>query len=225
MFRIKICGMTSVEDARAAAEAGADAIGLNFYPRSRRFVRPETAARIAAAVPRDVTKVGVFVNATAEEIRRIAELVGLDCVQLHGDEPPALVAQLPPQVAVVRAYRCTVDGLAPLAEYLAACPAHGRALDAVLVDADAGGDYGGTGQAADWSLVARERDALGGTPLVLAGGLTPENVSEAIAQVHPDGVDVASGVESRPGRKDAALVARFVAAAREALERYVGQAF
>jgi phosphoribosylanthranilate isomerase len=219
MFRIKICGMTSSDDVRAAADAGADAIGLNFYRRSRRYVFPEVAKQIGAMVPDEVTKVGVFVNAPAEEIKQIVNLVGLDCVQLHGDEPPALPSGLPPHIAIVRAFRCGADGLTPLVDYLAACRAHGRAIDAVLVDADAQADYGGTGRVADWSLVARDRNMLGNVPLILAGGLTPENVGGAIVLVRPDGVDVASGVEREPGRKDAALVRRFVVAARDALDR------
>jgi phosphoribosylanthranilate isomerase len=219
VFRIKICGMTSIDDARAAVDAGADAIGLNFYQRSRRYILPEQAEQIAAAVPGEVTTVGVFVNATAEEINQIVDRVGLNCAQLHGDEPPTLSAQLPAQVLIVRAYRCGEEGLTPLAHHLTTCRARGRAPDAVLVDADARSDYGGTGRAADWSLVAKEREALGDVPLILAGGLTPENVGEAIAVVRPDGVDVASGVESGPGRKDAVLVARFIAAARDALDR------
>ncbi len=217
MFRIKICGMTSSDDALAAADAGADAIGLNFYPRSKRYVSPDVAEKIAAAVPDSVTKVGVFVNATAGEIAQVVDRVGLHCVQLHGDEPPALAAELPPGVSVLRAHRCTADGLALLRDYIDRCREAGCSLDAVLVDADAGSDFGGTGRAADWALVARERTMLGAVPLILAGGLTPDNVCQAIAAVRPDGVDVASGVESEPGRKDVALVTRFVAVAREAL--------
>ena len=183
------------------------------------MVALDIAAQIVATLPDGVTTVGVFVNATADEINQVVERVGLGCVQLHGDEPPTLLAQLASHVPIVRAYRCGADGLAPLAQYITACRTHGRAPDAVLVDADAGGDFGGTGRAADWSLVAKERDVLGAVHLVLAGGLTPRNVSAAaIAAVRPDGVDVASGVESAPGRKDAAMVARFVAAAPEALD-------
>ncbi len=217
MFRIKICGMTSCDDARAAANAGADAIGLNFYPRSRRFVSLDIAAQIAATLPDGVTTVGVFVNATADEINQVVERVGLGCVQLHGDEPPTLLAQLASHVPIVRAYRCGADGLAPLSQYFTACRTHGREPDAVLVDADAGADYGGTGEAADWWLVAKEKHLLGAVPLVLAGGLTPRNVAAAVAAVRPHGVDVASGVESEPGRKDVALVQQFIAAARSAL--------
>ena len=117
---------------------------------------------------------------------------------------------------IVRAHRCGRDGLAPLAKYLVDCRALGRVPDAVLIDADAAAEYGGTGQRADWARIASQRELLGELPLILAGGLTPDNVAAAIAAVRPDGVDVASGVESGPGRKDAELVRRFIAAARDA---------
>lgn len=216
MFRIKICGITNVADARVAAEAGADALGLNFFSKSRRFVASAAAREIAAAVPAGVTRVGVFVNQSAAEISQIITALGLDCVQLHGDEPAEIVSELPVDVKIVRAFRCGRAGLAPLASYLKSCCAVGRVPDLVLVDADAAGEFGGSGQRADWARVARERDLIRGVPLVLAGGLAPENVAEAIATVRPDGVDVASGVESSPGNKDAAKVRGFVAAARAA---------
>jgi phosphoribosylanthranilate isomerase len=214
LFRIKICGITSVADGLAAASAGADAIGLNFWPQSKRYVRPETAREIAAALPGGVTKVGVFVNAAAEEIASTADEVGLDWIQLHGDERAELLAKLPPRLPVLRAFRCGADGLTQLARYLTESRDEGRAPDAVLIDADAAGDFGGTGQCADWARVAQDRNLLAGMPLILAGGLTPRNVAAAIQSVRPDGVDVASGVESQPGRKDGALVEQFVVAAR-----------
>jgi phosphoribosylanthranilate isomerase len=214
LFRIKICGITSVGDGRAAAGAGADAIGLNFWQQSKRYVRPEAAREIAAALPAGVTKVGVFVNATAEAIASIADEVGLDWIQLHGNEPAELLAKLPSWVPILRAFRCGTNGFEQLTTFLTESREVGRAPDAVLVDADAAGDFGGTGECVDWSRVARDRDLLAGMPLVLAGGLTPRNVAAAIQSVRPDGVDVASGVESRPGRKDAVLVEQFVAAAR-----------
>lgn len=219
MFRIKICGITNVDDAGVVAAAGVDAVGLNFFPKSRRFVDPHAARHIAAALPAGVTKVGVFVNHTASEIEDAIEQVGLDCVQLHGDEEPKLLGQLPKRVRIVRAHRCGRNGLATLATFLDDCRSVGRLPDAVLVDADAGPAFGGTGQVADWRLIAQQRPVLVGLPLILAGGLTPDNVAAAITMVRPDGVDVASGVESRPGRKDAALVARFIAAARDAFAR------
>jgi phosphoribosylanthranilate isomerase len=216
MFRIKICGITNVEDALAATRAGADAIGLNFYEKSRRFIGPQLAQHIVAAIPTHVFKVGVFVNHTAREIESIVEQVGLDAIQLHGDEPPQLIAQLPKNKAVIRAHRCGADGLSPLATYLAAAQAAGRAPDAVIIDADAGAEFGGTGERADWDRVARERSMLETIPLILAGGLTPQNIAAAITTVHPTAVDVASGVESSPAKKDHTKLRDFIAAAREA---------
>jgi phosphoribosylanthranilate isomerase len=219
MFRIKICGITNVDDALAAAAAGADAIGLNFYGQSKRFVDIAAAERISASLPGGVTKVGVFVNAVPNEIAAIADQLGLSWIQLHGDEPPQLLAQLPRSVSIIRAHRCGTHGLAPLQKYLADCQFHGRAPQAVLIDADAGGEFGGTGRTADWQRIASARDLLAKLPLVLGGGLTPANVAAAIMTVRPDGVDVASGVERTAGRKDAGLVQKFVTAAAEAFAR------
>lgn len=219
IFEIKICGITSVRDALAVANAGADAIGLNFWPKSQRFVGLETAREIAAALPSGVTKVGVFVNAAVEEIALTVDRVGLDWIQLHGDEPAELLAQLPPRLSILRAFSCGKNGLAPLTQYFAESRKCGRAPDAVLVDADAASEFGGTGRRADWARIAQDRSLIGGLPLILAGGLTPLNVAAAIEAVRPDAVDVASGVEGQPGRKDAALVEQFVAAARMAFAR------
>lgn len=216
MFRIKICGITNLNDARFAAKAGADAIGLNFFKKSRRFVEAVTARTIAASLPANVTKVGVFVNHSADEITEIVQYVGLDYIQLHGDEVPQLLAQLPKHVGIVRAHRCTQVGLAPLADFLRECRSNGRAPDALLIDADAGAEFGGTGELADWALVARERAMIADLPLILAGGLKPTNVSTAIAAVRPDAVDVASGVERQAGIKDKELVAQFISAAKQA---------
>jgi phosphoribosylanthranilate isomerase len=216
MFRIKICGITNIHDALLAAEAGADAVGLNFFSKSRRRVDAQTALQIAAALPAGVTRVGVFVNHEANEVANIVERVGLDAIQLHGDEPPAFLAELPRNVTIVRAIHCRRDGLAPLASYLDECRQLGRLPDAVLVDADAGTNFGGSGQLADWTLITRDSAALAGLPLILAGGLTPQNVADAIAAVHPDAVDTASGVESAQGRKDPSLVADFITAAQAA---------
>jgi phosphoribosylanthranilate isomerase len=217
MFRIKICGITNVDDARVASEAGADAIGLNFYRQSKRFVDVIAARQITESLPRNVMKVGVFVNSDAEFIATIVAEVGLDCVQLHGDEPAGFLARLDLQLPVVRAYRCGASGLAPLAEHLAACRSAGRVPDAVLLDADTSGQFGGTGRIADWNRIARERHLIEPAKILLGGGLTPANVAEAIRAVRPLGVDVASGVEREPGRKDAALVQEFIANAHAAL--------
>ena len=216
MFRIKICGITNVGDARLAADAGADAIGLNFFSKSRRFVSLQDACSIASAIPNHVVKVGVFVNHAAAEIDEIAKSVPLDIVQLHGDERPTAARTTAKKRRCSAAHRCNRDGLAALAEFLDECRNLGRMPNAVLVDADAGSEYGGTGQVADWSRIAKERATLAGLPLILAGGLTAANVSAAIAAVWPDAVDVASGVERMPGVKDEQLLRKFVAAAKQA---------
>jgi phosphoribosylanthranilate isomerase len=215
-FLIKICGVTNLEDARAAADAGADALGFNFFSKSRRFVDSQSASKICKKLPNGILKVGVFVNHDTRQIAEIVDQVGLDAVQLHGDERPAIVAELPPHVRIVRAHRCDTSGLAPLAQYLNECHALGRMPDALLIDADTGAEFGGSGKLADWALVKRQKDLLGGLPLILAGGLTADNVAAAIEAVAPNGVDVASGVEREPGRKDHALLQRFVKLARAA---------
>lgn len=162
-----------------------------------------------------VCKVGVFVNAPAEEIHRAVDNARLDLVQLHGDEPPELLRALCP-LSVMRAVRLT-DDLSQIGEYLQACHALMCMPRMLLVDAAATGQYGGTGVKLDWHWLGKNRIHFGGLPLVLAGGLTPANVSGAIAAVRPWGVDTASGVETSPGLKSAAKVREFVAAARSAL--------
>ena len=215
MFRIKICGITRVEDARAAADAGADAIGLNFYPRSKRHVSREAAGRIVAALPAGVAKVGVFVNASAEEVRETASQLRLDWVQLHGDEPPEFLAELA-GLPTIRALRCDASGLEWIEQHLARCTHLGCLPEGVLIDALAPGEYGGTGRRAPWELLTGERLWLGGRPLILAGGLVPENVETAIRTVHPAAVDTAGGVERVPGVKDHDRLQSFVEAARRA---------
>jgi phosphoribosylanthranilate isomerase len=234
MFKVKICGVTTPEDALLAAEAGADAIGLNFFPHSPRFIAPTQAAEIVRLLrdryPSERLKiVGVFVNSGLEQIlSTIAPLqtaaenqsaAGL-VIQLHGDEPPEFLSALfrqRPEVSIVRAFRCRGADLGAEAGYLRQCHELGALPRAALVDAYAPGNFGGTGQCVDWQTVAAGRHQLGGTPVILAGGLTPENVAAAVAASRPDGVDVASGVESDPRKKDAAKVVAFVAAARQAL--------
>ncbi len=216
MFRIKICGITSVDDARVAAESGADAIGLNFYRASPRFVSMAVAKEIVAITPASVTTVGVVVDQSAENIRNLVDELGLNFIQLHGNEPAALIGQLGAS-RIIRAIRAnsTVDVQRQLDEL--------RSLDcepaAVLVDAHARGQFGGTGQQLDWERMANEEMQLGGVPLILAGGLKRDNVGQAIDLVNPWGVDTASGVESRPGLKDPELVRDFVANAKQALDR------
>jgi phosphoribosylanthranilate isomerase len=215
MFRVKICGITSIDDALVAADAGAGAIGLNFYSASPRYCPLETAKAIAAAVPAGVCKVGVFVDATADEIRRAAELVGLDLVQLHGDEPAELLRAVRP-LAVMRAFRAGSD-FSAVGDYLRACHVLRCLPRMVLIDAMHGDQYGGTGTTFDWHLLDTNRFDLLGIPLVLAGGLNPTNVAQAISIARPWAVDVASGVELSPGKKSPQLVRDFVAAAKAAL--------
>jgi len=217
VFRVKICGVTTPDDGVLCAEAGADAIGLNFYLSSRRYVPPSAAREIASRIPSTVTKVGVFVNATIDEVSGICGDVGLDAVQLHGDESPQMVRQLGAQ-NVIKAFRCEGSDLLPVTDYLHECEDLGCRLSAVLIDAYQGGSYGGTGQIAPWSLVRRLCDLSLPVPVILAGGLRPENVAAAIEATRPAAVDTASGVESSPGRKDPRRVRSFIRNARAAFE-------
>lgn len=218
MFRIKICGITTVEDALTATAAGADAIGLNFYERSPRFVSVQRAQEIVAALPPRVAKVGVFVNSLAKGVRATRERVGLSAVQLHGDENAEFL-QLLAGIPVIRAFRCKEATLDGVEAYLRLCEKLGALPDGVLLDAHAPGSYGGTGQVLDWNAIQAERRKTLGLPLILAGGLTPDNVAQAIELARPDAVDTASGVESAPGKKDPALLRAFIAAAAAALNR------
>jgi phosphoribosylanthranilate isomerase len=217
MFTIKICGVTTVDDARAAAVAGADAIGLNFYAVSPRFLPLEQAQHVAAVIPKGVLKVGVFVNAPAEVICGAYDALGLGLIQLHGDEPPEFLGELGER-PIMRAFRVGKDGLVRAAAYLARCTHLGTVPAIVLIDALHDDKFGGAGHTVDWDAVIRDREILGEYPLVLAGGLTSDNVAEAIYRVRPDAVDTASGLETSPGRKDDESMRRFVAAARGAFE-------
>jgi phosphoribosylanthranilate isomerase len=201
---IKVCGFTRVADARHAAEVGATAVGLVFWPRSPRCVDVEQAAEIVAALPAGVTPVGVFVNATPAVVTETVDRVGLRAVQFHGDEAPA--AALGVRWPVLRS--ATVGDAAAVR---AAWPA-GTLL---LLDAPAPERRGGTGRQVDWTAAAAVALEV---PTVLAGGLTPDNVGDAVTAVRPHGVDVSSGVETAPGIKDGDKVARFVERARHALE-------
>jgi phosphoribosylanthranilate isomerase len=200
---IKICGVTTAADAALVVRAGADAIGVNLWPGSKRYVSLAAARTVLAAVPPGVLKVGVFVNASAGEVARALDELGLDRAQLHGDEQAADYAALDP-ARVVKVVR--VRDQASLADATGWTPA------LWLYDAHVDG-FGGAGVAAPWPIIARGARR----PFLLAGGLTPENVAEGIRATRPDGVDVASGVEARPGVKDAARLAAFVAAARGAI--------
>jgi phosphoribosylanthranilate isomerase len=214
---IKVCGIRDVETAVKVAEAGADAIGLNFYPESVRCVSRQTAQSIVRALPASVARVGVFVNAPVSEVVDIARETGLTAVQLHGDETAKIVAetrQMLPELQLIRAWRVGSEGLTPLVEHCVDCRQLGGVWDACLVDARVGGSYGGTGATAPWELLASEWSLHALPRLILAGGLTVENVSQAVSEVHPWGVDVASGVESSPGVKNLELVRKFIERAR-----------
>ena len=209
-MKVKICGITSIDDAMASVQAGADMLGFNFYPKSPRYIEPAACAGLVDALlgrcPCKTRLVGVFVNAGLIEITTILDQCRLDLAQLCGDEPPELLA-----VLGERAFKALRPaGPDALQAALERLPLRDQP-PAVLIDAYHPDAYGGTGQKADWSL-ARGLAHL--KPILLAGGLTPENVSEAVSQVNPWGVDVASGVESAPGKKDPARVAAFVRAAR-----------
>ena len=215
MFQIKICGITSVEDALAVARAGADAVGLNFYARSPRYVAPETAGDIVKNLPAGIVKVGLFVDTPPTDVCRLFDLLRLDLIQLHGDQPPAFLTQLGDR-PILRAFRVGPDGLQPVMDYLAQCRGLAALPKMVLIDALVEGAYGGTGKVVDWDTAKQYTTMSDMPPLVLAGGLTPKNVALAIRAVVPAAVDVASGVESRPGRKNPPAVEAFVKAARAA---------
>jgi phosphoribosylanthranilate isomerase len=226
MFQIKICGITTVADAVAAAEAGADAIGLNFYQRGPRYIIPARAAEIATAVPEGVLRVGLFVNASVAEIRQTAAQVELDLIQLHGNEPPDFVAALAP-LPVKKAFRVGPDLLNPVNQFLSSCAVCGVMPKLVLLDASVAGHFGGTGQTFDWGVAREyasraERSPATAPPLVLAGGLVAENVGQAIRQVRPMAVDTASGVERSVGVKDLEKMRQFVTAARAAFDSIAG---
>jgi len=212
---VKVCGVRDVDTARHIADAGADAIGLNFYAGSSRVVTPSVAAQIVRGLPASVEPIGLFVNASAKEIQSVATDCGLRTLQLHGDEPPELLAELS-EFRLIRAFRVGDEGLGQLNAELDKLQGLGVRLQACLVDARVEGAYGGTGRTAPWDLLAAEWRQAERPPLVLAGGLTPENVSEACRTAHPWGVDVAGGVETAPGVKDPNLVRRFIENARAA---------
>lgn len=203
MTRVKICGITSPEDALIAVEAGADALGFVFYQESPRHIFPEEAARIISLLPPFVQAVGLFVNETPETVNQISRLCRLGLVQLHGDETPDYCRKI--EQRIMKAFRvCTLTCLDPIASYHPA---------ACLLDAYSPSFYGGTGTSFNWEIAQEARQR--GHRIVLAGGLTPDNVAEAIRQVQPYGVDVSSGVESAPGKKDPDKVRRFVRTAKE----------
>ena len=205
MTKIKICGITTLSDAQAAIEAGADYLGFNFFPKSVRFIEVQKFIEIGTVLKKthpSVDLVGVFVNSSMDEINTILGTGILDLIQLHGEESPEFCAAF--ENKAFKAYRGVPGGQADV---------YARSVaPAFLVDAAVNGSYGGTGLTADWSAAAMLAKHY---PLFLAGGLKPENVADAVRQVNPWGVDVASGVESSPGKKDVGKMHAFIQAVHE----------
>lgn len=218
-IRVKICGCTDPADFAGWEGSAVDAVGLNFYPGSKRNLAPEDRKTVAEAIPAGLLRVGVFVNESPESIRRIAEECGLDYVQLHGDEPPEVEAALA-DLPIIRAIRCVNSPREAVELYFVRMlAARAEAAKTLLLDAYRPGAWGGTGATLPWAELETVFSDFPGVRWLLAGGLTPENVADAIEQAKPFGVDVAGGVESSPGRKDADTVRRFAERADAALRK------
>jgi phosphoribosylanthranilate isomerase len=206
MVKVKICGITNFKDARQAFEAGADFLGFNFYLRSPRYVTPRTARGILRRLPKKLASVGVFVNEREDEMLKIARQVGLDYLQLHGEESPAAIVHLARKLPVIKAVRVRNSfRAAELNRY--------KHVAAFLLDGFDRRRRGGSGKTFRWNIALRAKRA---GRIFLAGGLTLENVGEAIRRAKPYAVDVCSGVETKPGKKDPALMASFIRSVRAA---------
>ena len=207
MVKVKICGITSAEDAEVAVTAGADALGFVMYRKSPRFVEPAIARAIISELPPFILPIGVFVNEEAGRVRTLMDQCGLALAQLHGDESASYCESLGrPALKALRVKNR--EAFLALAEF------QGRAnVRGFVIDAHSDHAYGGTGQTVDWTVAAEVARSV---PILLAGGLTPSNLAEAIRQVHPYGVDVSSGVEAATGIKDAAKIAAFIRGVRHA---------
>ncbi len=199
---VKICGITNLEDARIAVLAGADALGFVFHPDSPRYVTPDRVRTITGLLPVGVCRVGVFVDGDPGEVRRILRFCRLDLAQLHGNESPDYCGRFPPSVLLKAVTLRSDEDLASLKEY---------PVRAIVADARDGGLAGGTGRTCDWGLARRAGERY---PLILAGGLNGGNIRKAVEIVRPRGVDTASGVEARPGKKDPGKIRDFVSAVR-----------
>ena len=205
LTKVKICGITRMEDALAAAAAGADALGFMFYEASPRRVAFDVAAKIIRELPPFLVRVGVFVNPSPDDVGRVIEDCRIDTLQFHGEETPEFCAQF--GLRIIKAFRVRD------AESLSALPAYVGAT--CLLDSFVAGQHGGTGATFNWDLAAQTVKA--GRRVLLAGGLTEENAAEAVRRVRPYGLDVSSGVEAKPGVKDAAKVRAFIAAAKSVI--------
>ena len=203
MIEIKICGITNIDDALAVHENGADALGFIFYPKSPRYVSPEKAKEIIENLPREITRVGVFVNHRADEIKEIVEFCSLNLVQLHGNESPDFCRQFPVSILIKAFSPRTESELQTLKDY---------PVRAILLDTYDPGLYGGTGKTSNWELASKIKELH---PLILSGGLNIDNIIEAIETVHPDAVDINSGVESSQGKKDHDKIRKIIEIARQ----------
>jgi len=201
MVKVKICGITTLEDALHAERSGADALGFVFHEASPRFISPEQAATIIKALPPFIQTVGLFVNSEVKYVNATTDFCGLDIVQLHGDEPPDYCEMITRRV--IKVFRVKdVNSLDPIKNYRVA---------GILLDAFSPKAYGGTGLSFNWELAGKAKDF---GPVILAGGLNPDNIREAVEKVAPYAVDVSSGVETAPGRKDPAKVSEFISRAK-----------
>ena len=198
MIEIKICGITNREDALVAAALGANALGFIFHPASPRYVSPIEAKEIIKLLPPTITRVGVFVNSGEAEVKKTADICGLDVIQLHGDESPEYCRRFPPESIVKAVFLNSDNDLACLESY------HVRAF---LADSRHDGRYGGTGRKADWELAARTAEKY---PLIIAGGLNETNIAAALTTVKPVAVDINSGIEKAPGIKDHERMKRII---------------
>lgn len=196
MIQVKICGITNIENALSIAESGAAAVGFIFYPPSLRYIEPRKARVIIDKLPHDLIKVGVFVNEATEGIKRIYDYCSLDMIQFHGDESPDFCRQFPKGHIIKALELKTEEDIKRTAAYYVA---------AILVDSHHAGLYGGTGKTSNWDM-ARQISQ----PLILSGGLKEENVLDALQKVHPAALDINSGVETAPGKKDPAKIARIM---------------
>ncbi|MEK6759160.1 MAG: phosphoribosylanthranilate isomerase [Deltaproteobacteria bacterium] len=201
MVKVKICGITSLEDALYAAEAGADALGFVFWEKSPRYIEPMEAWRIKRSLPPFILTVGVFVNTPFDTLKTVISSTRIDCVQLHGDESPRMCQSVGESTGkkVIKAFR--------IREHTDIDRLDGYKVDAHLLDTYREGTPGGTGETFDWDMAV---EAKKNRRIILSGGLTPENISKAIKLVRPYAVDVSSGVESRPGKKDPEKIKRFM---------------
>jgi phosphoribosylanthranilate isomerase len=212
MARVKLCGITNIDDARLCVAAGAWALGMIFYPETPRRCEVEEAERISAELRRQVKLTGVFANAELDEVAEIADACNLAIIQLHGDEGPAYCAEVARRTGAKIAKAVRAKDKASVKSLMA----FRDRVDFHMVDAYRPGMLGGTGETFSWELLEELRDSS--HPLILSGGLTPDNVGEAIAKVHPFAVDTASGTEAEPGRKDPAKVTAFMRAVERATQ-------